>query len=76
MASCLTISGGVASVSAVPAASCTGWLVLDQFEYQSLVQPNGQTRQENFADGVAVGWEVAAVLVAAWCWVMMRKATQ
>lgn len=76
MAGCLTIIAGAVSVDATPSVSCTGWFVLDSYEYETLVQPNGLSRQENFQDGLTVGWGVAAVMVAAFCWLQMRRAAR
>lgn len=60
---CLNPDG---SVTATPPASCAGWIVLEPSEYVAWMQPQLQTRSENFADGVALGWLVAGVVILAW----------
>lgn len=53
-------------VTAVPASVCSGWVVLEPSEYIAWMQPQLQTRQQNFDDGMALGWLVAGVVVVAW----------
>jgi hypothetical protein len=60
---CLQQNGVVA---ALPAASCNGWVVLEPSEYLAWMQPQLQSREQNFSDGMALGWAIAGVVIAAW----------
>lgn len=71
MSACL-LSGG--EITATPPSSCLGYVVMSPAEYTAWLQPQLQTREQNFADGIDLGWNVALVLIAAWAVVMIKRA--
>lgn len=73
MSGCLTVGG---TVTADPPSSCAGYVVMSPAEYTAWLQPQLQTREQNFSDGIALGWQVSLLVIAAWCFVMIRRAMQ
>lgn len=73
MSACLLLD---TTITADPPSSCTGYVLISPAEYTAWLQPQLQTREQNFADGMALGWLVGGVVVAAWSIVMIRRAMQ
>lgn len=71
MSACL-LAGG--EIIAAPPSSCSGYVVMSPAEYTAWIQPQLQTREQNFADGMALGWLVGGVVVVAWAALMVRRA--
>lgn len=71
MSACLNANG---SITATPPSACGGYVLIEPSEYIAWLQPQLQTREQNFQDGMALGWLVAGVLVLAWAARMVRRA--
>lgn len=70
---CLQVDG---TVAALPPSACNGWIVMDPGEYTALIAPLLQTREQNHADGLALGWAVGAIIIGAGIFKLLVRAVR